>query len=222
MSHISPVLEAHVFEARDFVGGHPVLDFINTVTGRDQTPRDWLPDYDAWLAWLARSSVCSAPDVEQLAARAAEAPGTAERALRDAKRLREALFGIVGARSHGAPVAAADLETLERAWKRAMNGRRLIATAGRIGFDDPADPTDVHLPVHRLALDAVKLLEASPDGRLRMCAGSNCAWLFIDRSKTGRRKWCDMATCGNVAKARRHYRAVRRAPDGSASHDTPD
>ncbi|KFG98697.1 hypothetical protein GQ56_0101625 [Burkholderia paludis] len=217
MSSISPVMEAHVFEARDFIGGHPVLDFINTVSGRDQTPCDWLPDYDAYLAWLTQSARVPASDLARLAARAAEAPAEAARALRDAKRLREALFGIVGALSHGAPVAAADLETLERLWKRAIGGCRLVATAARIELGSPSDPADLHLPAHQLALEAVKLLEALPQGRLRMCAGSNCAWLFIDSSKTGRRKWCDMATCGNVAKARRHYRAVRDAPAESDS-----
>ncbi|MXN77294.1 hypothetical protein GR157_21450 [Burkholderia sp. 4701] len=212
-------MEAHPFDARDYVGGHPVLDFVNTVTGRDQTPRDWLPDYDAYLAWLATSAAFPALDLKRLAARAADAPADAERALRDAKRLREALFGIFGALSHRAPVAAADLDTLEHAWRHAMSGRRLVATAGRVEFGDPPDPADLDLPTDRIALDATKLLEALPGGRLRMCAGPNCAWLFIDSSKTGRRKWCDMATCGNVAKARRHYRAVRRAPAGEAARD---
>ncbi|KVN23701.1 hypothetical protein WJ63_20880 [Burkholderia pyrrocinia] len=212
-------MEAHPFEARDYVGGHPVLDFVNTVTGRDQAPRDWLPDYDAYLAWLATSAALPALDLKRLATRAAEAPAAAERALRDAKRLREALFGIFGAFSCGAEVAAADLDTLEHAWRHAMSGRRLVATAGRVEFGDPPDPADLHLPAHRIALDAVKLLEALPGRRLRMCAGPNCAWLFIDRSKTGRRKWCDMSTCGNVAKARRHYDAVRRAPGGEAERD---
>ncbi|WP_196492933.1 CGNR zinc finger domain-containing protein [Burkholderia stagnalis] len=220
MSSISPVIEAHPFAARDYVGGHPVLDFVNTVTGRDHAPRDWLPDYDAYLAWLATSAAFPALDLKRLASRAADAPAAAERALRDAKRLREALFGIFGAFSHRAPVAAADLETLEHAWRHAMSGRRLVATAGRVEFGEPPDPADLNLPAQQIALDAVKLLEALPDGRLRMCAGSNCAWLFIDRSKTGRRKWCDMSTCGNVAKARRHYRAVRGAPDGDAERDS--
>ncbi|WP_239511303.1 CGNR zinc finger domain-containing protein [Burkholderia sp. JP2-270] len=219
MSNTSAVMEAHTFVARDFVGGHLVLDFVNTVTGRDRAPRDWLPDYDAWLAWLAASSTLPARDLKQLAARAAEAPAAADRALRDAKGLREALFGIFGALAHEVAPVAADLETLEQAWRRAINGRRLVAIEGRVAFSDPPDTAgvvDLHLPAHRIALGAVTLLDALPNGRLRMCAGSNCAWLFIDSSKTGRRKWCDMATCGNVAKARRHYRAVKRAPAGSA------
>ena len=45
----------------------------------------------------------------------------------------------------------------------------------------------------------------SPDmDRLRMCASDTCDWLFYDSSRTGRRRWCDMNTCGNRAKAARH------------------
>jgi predicted RNA-binding Zn ribbon-like protein len=31
-------------------------------------------------------------------------------------------------------------------------------------------------------------------------------WYFVDTSKAGRRRWCDMSTCGNAEKARRHQR----------------
>jgi len=41
--------------------------------------------------------------------------------------------------------------------------------------------------------------------RVRQCANEKCLWLFIDESKSGTRRWCDMASCGNRAKARRHY-----------------
>jgi predicted RNA-binding Zn ribbon-like protein len=61
-----------------------------------------------------------------------------------------------------------------------------------------------------MAIRAVDLLRSLPTKRLRMCSGPNCAWLFIDSSKAGRRRWCDMATCGNDAKAKRHYQAKRK------------
>lgn len=48
-------------------------------------------------------------------------------------------------------------------------------------------------------------LIAMPDPeRMKICR--NCGWLFIDRSKNKSRAWCDMAVCGNRAKASRHYR----------------
>jgi predicted RNA-binding Zn ribbon-like protein len=39
--------------------------------------------------------------------------------------------------------------------------------------------------------------------------------VFYDTSRTGRRRWCDMATCGNRAKAARH-RARSKAASGAA------
>lgn len=45
--------------------------------------------------------------------------------------------------------------------------------------------------------------------RLKMCPGENCGWLFIDETKNARRKWCSMETCGNRAKAARHYLKAR-------------
>lgn len=52
-------------------------------------------------------------------------------------------------------------------------------------------------------------------GRLRICASDDCAWRFVDRSPAGRRRWCDMRTCGNRAKVARH-RARARAGQRSA------
>ncbi|MBE7185636.1 MAG: CGNR zinc finger domain-containing protein [Methylobacterium mesophilicum] len=55
-----------------------------------------------------------------------------------------------------------------------------------------------------LAASALSLLDRKQSARLRICA--HCAWLFLDRSRNGSRIWCDMAVCGNRAKAQRHYR----------------
>ncbi|MAZ90474.1 MAG: hypothetical protein CMH94_02945 [Oceanicaulis sp.] len=59
-------------------------------------------------------------------------------------------------------------------------------------------------------MDAVALLAEDNAVRLKQCDGERCGWLFLDTSKAGRRRWCDMATCGNVSKARRH--AARKQP----------
>jgi hypothetical protein len=44
--------------------------------------------------------------------------------------------------------------------------------------------------------------------RLRACGNRRCGWLFVDRSTSGRRRWCDPKACGNRMKVRR-YRARR-------------
>ena len=55
--------------------------------------------------------------------------------------------------------------------------------------------------------------------RLRVCANDGCRWLFVDRSPAGRRRWCDMRTCGNRAKVARH-RARARDADGRSPSRT--
>lgn len=56
-----------------------------------------------------------------------------------------------------------------------------------------------------VALDAAHMLgRAAERERVRICASETCSARFYDRSPAGRRRWCSMARCGNVAKARRH------------------
>jgi predicted RNA-binding Zn ribbon-like protein len=63
---------------------------------------------------------------------------------------------------------------------------------------------------------AAELLTSSEVSLVRECASERCSWMFVDRSRTHRRRWCDMKTCGNRAKARRHYeRRKQRSLDGS-------
>ena len=79
---------------------------------------------------------------------------------------------------------------------------RLSATFAAHAADAPLCPVDL-----ATARSALKLI-ASPDTeRLKICP--NCEWLFIDRSKNRSRTWCDMAVCGNRAKARLHYQRKR-------------
>ena len=59
------------------------------------------------------------------------------------------------------------------------------------------DPTIALVPIAR---DVARLL-ATPRAPLRMCAGQGCVRHFYDDSRTGRRRWCEMAICGNRAKA---------------------
>ncbi|MDO6963701.1 CGNR zinc finger domain-containing protein [Rhizobium alvei] len=59
------------------------------------------------------------------------------------------------------------------------------------------------------ARSALKLLSQPEPDRMKICG--NCGWLFIDRSKNRSRTWCDMAVCGNRAKARLHYQRKKKA-----------
>lgn len=73
----------------------------------------------------------------------------------------------------------------------------------------PVHELDLGLPRWPIVYSAAKLLASSGLDRVRQCAGDDCGWLFLDTSRNHSRRWCDMADCGNRAKARRHYRRTR-------------
>jgi predicted RNA-binding Zn ribbon-like protein len=209
MNEILPVIEPHHFAKKDFIGGEASLDFLNTVTGRDAKPRDWLDSYARLLEWAAGAKLLPPKSLHALAQRAERDPGAAERALAKAKRLREALFEIasgIAARRTPSPEA---LERLREHWLAGAESHDFAVERGRVAavLDPHADGLD--LVASMVAWRFVGQVLPHPRGRLKICSGPDCSWLFLDTSKAGRRRWCDMAVCGNAAKSRRHYARAR-------------
>jgi predicted RNA-binding Zn ribbon-like protein len=100
---------------------------------------------------------------------------------------------------------------------RTLESRRparveLDGTAVRIGHRHAATPIQDALAV--IAEAVVNELASGRPERFRICANDRCGWTFFDSSPTGRRRWCDMTTCGNQAKAARH-RAKAKAESAS-------
>jgi predicted RNA-binding Zn ribbon-like protein len=73
-------------------------------------------------------------------------------------------------------------------------------------------PVDAHPDLLRAVLRSSLRLFSSPDlARLRECAAERCGRLYLDFTRNHSRRWCDMDTCGNRAKARRHQARRRGA-----------
>src|SRR5947207_2841413 len=77
------------------------------------------------------------------------------------------------------------------------------------GFPELIDWLDAAM--QPLVESAVSLLTSAKMERLRRCGNSTCYWLFIDETKNHSRRWCEMASCGNVVKVRRHREKARNA-----------
>lgn len=45
--------------------------------------------------------------------------------------------------------------------------------------------------------------------RLKICSNPNCSHIFYDTSKSSTRSWCSMKTCGNIMKARNYRKALK-------------
>jgi predicted RNA-binding Zn ribbon-like protein len=146
----------------------------------------------------------------RLAAAADDAPREAAAALGRARKLREALHDVCVGLLDGKSAPAGALEHIEASWKRAAARAHMTARDHRLQLEPEADASGLDLPLDRVVFAAVDLLGELDVDRTRVCRGHDCGWLFIDTSKSGRRVWCDMATCGNTAKSQRFARAAKR------------
>jgi predicted RNA-binding Zn ribbon-like protein len=225
MNRISEVIptQAHAFRPRDLVGGHVVIDLVNTVNARDEDPADWLDGYPRLLEWAELTGSFDRGALQRLGQLASRDPRGATRALRSIKELREALHGLLTAIGEEETPPAEDVRRLERSWKDAVAHGRIDLSGGEARIRVDEKTTGLTYLERVLAMQATELLKSLPHERTRVCAGPRCGWLFIDRSKAGRRRWCDMATCGNAAKSRRHYQRSRAAGSspGSVTNAVP-
>jgi predicted RNA-binding Zn ribbon-like protein len=195
----------YVFQRSDLVGGHVVLDLVNTITGRDSRPTDWLEDYRRILEWAALTDAFNADSLHALD-RMSDADGRgATRALDRLRELREAIYRVVVAGIRDQPAPEQALAQVEQDWKKAIGAARLTFSEGHTALELDVDSSGLDYPRHVLALSAFDLLQTLKLERTRECASPRCTWIFIDSSRGGQRRWCDMATCGNQAKSRRHY-----------------
>lgn len=182
-----------------WVGNHLALDFVNTLAAGPEGPLDLLgSDVDLWR-W-ARAS--------ELAEGAQPAQRPATRLDPEVPRLRATLHVLFVARIDGSAPPRAALGRLNGALALPRPPARLVFGAGRYRRAREALRTNQNL-LRRLAEAAAELLENAPAERLRRCSGQGCVLLFLDVSKTGRRRWCSMAGCGNRAKVRAHYQRTR-------------
>jgi predicted RNA-binding Zn ribbon-like protein len=206
----------HQFAAHDFIAGDAALDFVNTVNGRDRSPCDWIETYSGLVKWAAMTDLLPARVLKALAQKAREAPQAAAAALERARSIREALFALSVDLIAGRVPDKNLLALLGRHWVAGTSAHELAYVEGRMVVRLSPKASDLDLIATEAARRLVERLLTLPGDRLRICQGTNCAWLFFDTSKAGRRRWCDMAVCGNAAKSRRSQaRAKRNARAGS-------
>jgi predicted RNA-binding Zn ribbon-like protein len=202
-------IQAHRFRPRDLVGGDVALDLVNTVTARNALPIDWLDGYARLLEWARLSGSFDEGALHDLEGMSSADRRGAEEAVGRLRVLRESLVEVLTAVILRQDPPLDHLGRLEREWKDAVAHARFAGEAGRVRLELSVARSRLEYVRHELALRAVHLLETLPLERTRICPGPHCGWLFVDRSRGGGRRWCDMATCGNAAKGRRHYDRLR-------------
>lgn len=205
---ISPVTDIAVALDRTNVlpAGKLCLEFANTADWHaSPAPEEQLADYADLVRWARRWDLLFEEQAQALLAQANAQPALALEFYTWAIELREAIYHIFAAISRGSAPAQQDLDLLNEALPQAFNGPALVATDDGFAwrYHTGSGMDRMLWPVLRSA--AVLLTSAELD-RIGQCADDRgCGYLFYDASRNRSRRWCDMNSCGNRAKARRHY-----------------
>jgi len=188
------------------IGGALCLDFTNTRHNVDRPDApDELISFGEWLRWTTRVEAISANQASRLAMVAVENPDGAVQALEAITRIRALLFHVFRAIAQGEEPETDDLQGLRDVWSTAVGRAHFHHEDGRFTWNWDETSDDLARPLWPVVGSAISLLDSPDLARVRFCGGDDCSWMFLDRSKNGRRRWCQMDVCGNRAKARRHY-----------------
>ncbi len=184
------------------------FDFLNTAeldgSGR---PIEHLGSLAEATGWLEDHGLLHASRRRLIDAAPA---ARAARLLGHVLKVRGGLRGVVEALVAGRPVEARALDTVNRVL-RARSPVELVPGEGGVALAHRhvGDPLDDALAA--LAEPLVAVIATGSTDRIRICGNDGCRWVFEDASRTGRRRWCSMASCGNRAKAARHRARKRSA-----------
>jgi predicted RNA-binding Zn ribbon-like protein len=170
-------------------GGPLAIDLLNT---------RWLSADEEWFDWLSED--------------AAVASFNATYNVKvDAKNLAKARAALISARDiiqrfvQTSKLDSQLVANLNTALKNATVSIEALPEGARLRIVD-SEPTR-SLAVQAI-INATELTCEYPN-RIRTCDHPHCVLWFLDTSKSGRRRWCSMDTCGNRAKASRHYDRTR-------------
>lgn len=198
-------------ESFDLTGGALCLDFINTLEDRPRCEQEHLQRFEDLLAFSRQAGSWDEKELRALEREARSHPRTAKRKLELALALREHLFQIFAAIATGRRVPAEALRALNGALAEAGPNHRILAEGERFRMGWAGAKGRLESVLWPVVRSAAELLVSDERGLIRECNSDCCSWLFLDRSRTKKRRWCDMSTCGNRAKAKRHYWRARRS-----------
>ena len=186
-----------------FVAGRPSVDFVNTLRERWRRRVETLVTDDDLSRWLVRAGVLNEP-------------ASVDSALHtSARNLREAIDRAFERVIAGKRPSGASLEEINDWLPHAAYVPELRQSGAKLRLDEHPRGSAAEHGLGLVALDAAQILsEPATRQRLRICASDTCSARFFDASPAGRRRWCSMRTCGNVAKARRFRERRARHAQG--------
>ncbi len=195
----------------DFDAGLLCLDFANTANWHASAhPVEYLESYTDLVEWGLAAGVLTRPQAEQMLFIAERNPAQAADQLEQAIALREAVYHIFSASAADQPIPEGDLSVLNHYIQRAMSHVALKPGPEGMAMDWETRPETLDRMLWPVARSAVDVLTSDLQEHVGECQDDRgCGYLFLDTSRNGSRRWCSMESCGNRAKAQRHYGRAR-------------
>ncbi len=195
----------------DFDAGDLSLNFANTMDWHTSSkPVENLETYADLVTWGLRAGILSPGKAEELKQAAVDHPQEADDMLKSAIQLREAIYHIFSYRYLGKVVPKADISLLTKMVCQANSHLSLVPKGESWCWQLPSNMVGVNLILWPVARAAADLLTSEKVSLVRVCEDDRgCGYLFVDETKNHSRRWCSMESCGNRAKARRHYSRIQ-------------
>lgn len=176
-------------------------------------PRELLASYRDLARFAEDAGVLSQQHADHLCRHSEQSLQSAQRALKSAIQMREAMSEVFYARANGRPVPKAALAMLNGYVQQAAQHAALVPHNGHFEWQFEPAHDNLESPLWPIARSAAELLASDQLQYVRACASPTCEWLFLDESKNHRRRWCDMTKCGNRAKVQNFYNRNRKADE---------
>jgi predicted RNA-binding Zn ribbon-like protein len=184
--------------------------FVNTLEFTRGVPEDHVPEIDRLLEWLRSRDLISGRARAAESGRLRRQPAEAARRMQRFRRLRDVLRALITDLVEEGGPNPSHVGELNHILRHGLHFHQLRHDPAGSRYEvaqlgdrlDQARATIASSFAHFLA-------DGEPD-RLRICDNEGCRYVFVDRSPSGRRRWCDMRTCGNQATVAAH-RARQRA-----------
>ena len=188
----------------DLIADDLALNFANTESGRGfPSHQNHFREAQNVVEWLRHAKALSVEETDRLRKRVAERADLAADLLTQATEFREAIHDIGAALGHRAKPPEAALANLSALHARCIAKAELAPGVASCRWQWSVRVSPVEAALGPIALAAVRLFTQGDFHRIRECGGHACGWLFYDRSKNNRRRWCEMEVCGNRAKQKR-------------------
>jgi predicted RNA-binding Zn ribbon-like protein len=191
-------------DSLDLIADDLALNFANTESGRGfPSHQNHFREAAHVVEWLQHAKALPVEEADWLRKRVAECADLATDLLAQAVALRGAIHDIGAALGHRPKPPEAALASLSALHARFVAKAELAPGVASFRWQWSVRVSPVEAALGPIALAAVRLFTEGDFHRIRECGGHACGWLFYDRSKNNRRRWCEMEVCGNRAKQKR-------------------